>query len=225
MAGLISWTAIEDRTRNLRGHQTHGSVEEALRDLRGSFKNDLWANQPVRLECWVEKQGMEGIVGAACDRLRVDFFAVRGYNSQSEQWRAGRRFASYVAKGQRPVVLYLGDHDPSGCHMTVDNRERLETFAGVPIQVVRLGLNMDQIERLRPPLNPVKPRDARTPWYVETYGTEECWEMDALPPDAIGGLIEGAVAGFRDERLWSEALTKEASEREELDEMLREREG
>lgn len=221
MAGLISWTSIEDRTRNLRGHETWTSPAAAVRQLREDFKMDLWADQPFVLECWVEKQGMEGIVAQACDELRVDYFAVRGYNSQSEQWRAGQRFARAVTRGQRPVVLYLGDHDPSGCHMTEDHRKRLATFAGVPVQVVRVALNMDQIVELAPPPNPVKPTDSRTPEYVATYGTEECWEMDALPPDSIKALIEKAVMAFRDEKTWEESLAREAFAREDLDEAVK----
>jgi hypothetical protein len=215
MAGLISWTAIEDRGRSLQGLATQPSPGAAMRAAARAYKRDLWETQPFRPEVWVEKAALEGVVGHICDELRVDFFACRGYNSQSEQWRAGRRFAGYVGKGQVPIVFHLGDHDPSGIDMTRDNRERLATFAGVDIQVVRLALNMDQIERLRPPPNPAKISDSRYADYQRTYG-DHSWELDALDPAEIHRLIRDAIARVRNAALWEEALREEVEERQAM---------
>lgn len=220
MAGLISWTAIEDRGRNLRGYTTFESPKEAVKDARDSYKIDMWQNQPFRVEVWVEKAALEGVIGQMCNKLRVDFFATRGYNSQSEQWEAGRRFARYIQKGQRPIVFHLGDHDPSGLDMTRDNRERLSIFAGMPIMVQRLALNMDQIERYGPPSAPGKITDGRLKAYEQTHGTDQVWELDALDPKVIHELIEDAVLKVRDQKLWDEMLTKEVSEIRMLDEVL-----
>lgn len=219
MAGLVSWAAIEDRTRNLQGLQTHSSPAAAFRAARASFRLDLWADQPWRPEVWVEKEALAGVVGDICDRLRVDYFAVRGYNSQSEQWRAGRRFAHYVSKGQRPIVFHLGDHDPSGIDMTRDNRDRLSMFAGTPVIVERLALNFSQIEELRPPPNPAKMTDSRAADYVERYGYQS-WELDALSPAYIRDLISSAVRRVRDEAVWDASLLQEAHDMETMDAMI-----
>lgn len=221
LAGLVSWTAIEDRTRQLRGIHTLRGPGEAVRQARDGYARDLWADQPWRPEVWVEKAALEGVVGGICSRLRVDFFACRGYNSQSEQWRAGQRFAGYVLKGQRPIVFHLGDHDPSGIDMTRDNRDRLSLFAGTPVHVVRLALNRDQIDRYNPPPNPAKLSDSRAADYVARHG-ESSWELDALDPDVIRRLIEEAVGQVRDEGRWSVALAQEAADKDELDELVEE---
>lgn len=220
LAGLISWTAIEDRGRNLRGYQTWDSPRQSMQAARNEYKTDMWQNQPFRVEVWVEKAALEGVIGSMCNKLRVDFFATRGYNSQSEQWQAGQRFADYIRKGQRPIVFHLGDHDPSGLDMTRDNRERLAMFAGMPIMVQRLALNMDQIERYNPPSAPGKITDGRLAAYEREYGTNEVWELDALDPKVIHGLIEDAVLRVRDEKLWEEMLAREVSELRMLDEVL-----
>lgn len=216
LAGVVSWTAIEDRGRNLMGLRTHKNPAEAIKALRAEYKTDLWKNQIIRPEVWVEKQALEGVIGTICDELRVNFFATKGYNSQSEQWRAGRRFAGYIQKGQRPIVFHFGDHDPSGLDMTRDNRERLAMFAGMEIQVIRLALNMDQIEHWSPPPNPAKVNDPRADAYIARYG-DESWELDALDPAQIQGLIKEAILPFRDPALWSEALAEEARGKDELD--------
>lgn len=220
MAGLISWTAIEDRGRHLRGYQTYVGPEDAVKWLiKEKFRTDLWAGQPYRPEVWVEKHALEGVIGDICDELRVNYFAPGGYNSQSNQWEAGRRLAGYIHKGQRPIVFHLGDHDPSGIDMTRDNQERLSLFAGVPIQVMRLALNWDQIQKYNPPPNPAKMDDPRADAYVQKFGNQS-WELDALKPEVLQNLISDAVLRIRDDKLWDAALKQEAEDKIVLAEMV-----
>lgn len=219
LAGLISWTAIEDRNRSLQGVTTYDKPSDVLRLAKSSYKRDLWAGQDWRPEVWVEKAALEGVVGGICNRLRVDFFACRGYNSQSEQWRAGQRFADYIRRGQRPIVFHLGDHDPSGIDMTRDNRDRLTIFAGVPIMVQRLALNRPQIDEHRLPPNPAKMTDSRATDYVEKFG-DSSWELDALDPVVIQDMIEKAILQVRDETKWDAALLREVEEQRLLEEAV-----
>lgn len=215
MNGLVSWTAIVDMNRSLYGTTTHDAPEQLLEGLDNKFHLDLWADQQWRPEVWVEKLGMLNVIGSICSQLRVDYYACKGYDSQTMSWKAGRRMARYIAQGQRPIIFHMGDHDPSGLDMTRDNRERLEVFAGVPVMVVRLALNMDQIEELDPPPNPAKMSDSRATAYVEQFG-ESSWEIDALPPTYIRDLIRTNVDRLRDEELWSRALAREVAGKEWL---------
>lgn len=221
LAGLISWTAIEDRDRNLMGLETWDGPAALLKEARSKYRRDLWIDQPMRPEVWVEKKAMQDVVGQICGRLRVDFFACKGYVSQSEQWRAGQRFARYIRNGQQPIVFHLGDHDPSGIDMTRDNRDRLSMFAGTPIQVVRLALNMNQVDQYKPPPNPAKVKDSRFEDYQRKFG-DESWELDALNPEVIQDLIETAVMRIRDKRRWDDALAQEVSEKQMLSDMIEE---
>ena len=219
MAGLVSWTAIEDRGRNLMGLNTFESPRAAVRSVMADYRIDKWADQPFRPEVWVEKAALEGVIGSICNQLQVDFFACRGYNSQSEAWRGGRRMAGYMANGQRPIVFHLGDHDPSGIDMTRDNADRLSLFCGWKVQVVRLALNMPQIEQYNPPPNPAKMTDSRFKDYEAKYGNES-WELDALDPEVIRTLISEAIMRVRDEAKWDAMLKQEAHDRIELEDMI-----
>lgn len=212
IAGLISWTAIEDRGRNLQGLNHADSPEAAIKAMTAGYSIDKWANQPFRVEVWVEKEALIDVIGVICNRLEVDFFACKGYNSQSEQWRAGMRMAGYVRKGQRPIVFHLGDHDPSGLDMTRDNRDRLSMFVGVPVQVTRLALNMNQIEQYQPPPNYAKMSDSRYAEYRNYHG-EESWELDALEPRVIQDLIQSAVLQVRDQKLWDEMTAQQTEDK------------
>lgn len=219
LAGLISWTSIEDRGRNLRGLNHFSNISECLAQARKGYRLDLWAPQQWRPEVWIEKDALSGVIGGICNRLRVNFFASKGYNSQSEQWRAGQRFARYIRKGQRPIIFHLGDHDPSGIDMTRDNQERLSMFAGVPVIVQRLALNMTQVEEFNPPPNPAKLSDSRATEYIAKYG-HLSWELDALDPLYVEKLIRDAVLKVRDEDAWNEALKTENADLMEFDLIL-----
>ena len=196
-AGMIDWEAIVDRTRSLRGNNHWESPSQIVRACAVQFRYDLWENQENRVEVWIEKDALVGVIQGVCSRWDVDYFACRGYNSQSEQWRAGRRLKRYREQGQNPIVLHLGDHDPSGIDMTDDNRGRLTMFSGDVVEVRRLALNMDQVEQYGPPPNPTKLSDSRAEEYVRRFG-HECWELDALEPRTIVDLIDRTIAELVD---------------------------
>lgn len=221
LCGLLPWDKLVDRTRNLMGHETYASPREFLMSTVSGYRRDLWQEQTWRPEVWVEKEALTGVVSGICGQLRVDFFACRGYNSQSEQWRAGQRFARYIRDGQRPIVFHLGDHDPSGIDMTRDNQERLSMFAGTPVIVQRLGLNMNQIEELNPPPNPTKLTDSRAAGYVDKFGYES-WELDALDPSYIRDLIDDAVSHVRDPEVWGRSLSREVADKDRLQTLAKE---
>lgn len=213
LAGLIDWSAIEDRTRNLRGTFHLDNPEEAIRDAYEQFRLDKWEPQPNRCEVWVEKDALAGVVSRVCGRNDIDYFACRGYVSQSEMYDAARRIARYIHKGQAVTILHLGDHDPSGKDMTRDIIDRLEMFLeGMNAEVNRLALNWEQIELYNPPPNPAKTTDSRFQAYEEEFGNES-WELDALEPSVIDQLIEKNILALRDETLWTEKVEEEEEHR------------
>lgn len=215
LAGLIDWDAIHDRNRFLRGNSHWDGPEEIVQACADQFHVDLWHGQSYRPEVWVEKDALVGVVEKACRPLDVPFLSCRGYTSQSEMWRAGRRLMHYSLHGQTPIVIHLGDHDPSGIDMTRDITERLCMFAERDIEVRRIALNMDQIEEYSPPPNPAKVTDSRFEAYREKYG-DDSWELDALEPQVIVDLIEDTINEIRDERPWKRAVRRQDKGREQL---------
>lgn len=211
--GLIDWDAIEDRTRNLRGLNTWVDAKHILEGTVNGYRVDPWIEQKIHVEVWIEKDALVGVVESVCNRRRVDYFACRGYTSQSEAYSAGKRLASYTDAGYRVIVLHLGDHDPSGMQMTDDNRTRLSLFAGAPVELRRIALNMNQIEEFNPPPNWAKEDDSRTKWYVEAFGTNKSWELDALDPKVIENLIDAEIEPLIDPEKWAAVMEREEAER------------
>ena len=103
------------------------------------------------------------------------------------------------------LILVFGDHDPAG--MCIPNA--LEEFLNEhaergQFEIQRLGLNMDQVTERRLPPQRVKDDeyalelgkskgDPSAEAYKEEFGTE-CWELDALSPAEIQGLLRAALA-------------------------------
>ena len=222
LAGLIDWDAIVDRTRKLEENSHWSSVASILRGAAQGYRRDVWADQPNRVEVWIEKQALTGILMRPCEELDVPYFACRGYVSQSEQREAGMRaLRNYKRNGQSTIILHLGDHDPSGVDMTRDNDDRLAMFTGKAvdqfewtslIDMRRIALNADQIAEYSPPPNPTKLTDSRAPAYIAEYGYDS-WELDALEPRVLDALVRDHIAQIVDDELMEKSIAVQESER------------
>ena len=105
--------------------------------------------------------------------------------------------------------------------MTRDVRKRLRMFARQDIEVRRLALNFDQIDRRdetgrvigRLPANSAKEKDSRYKEYVRRFGATDCWELDALAPNVISGLVRTELEGLIDRDAWAGAIAGEDDNR------------
>lgn len=204
LAGLIDWDAIEDRTRNLASRSHWTSPVEMLESCAEQFHVDLWSDQKYHPEVWIEKDALVGLIEGVCKELDVPYLSCRGYTSQSEMWAGAMRLKQNALAGKIPIIFHLGDHDPSGKDMTRDISERLEMFMG-GVQLDRLALNMNQIEKFEPPPNPAKTTDSRFTAYMAEFG-DESWELDALEPVVINDLIRKAVNKLINKKKWKARL-------------------
>lgn len=215
-AGLISWNAIEDRGRGARVVRGEETVYDVLADLESNIIIDPWENQDFYPEVWIEKEALIGTISKVCGKYRAVNMACKGYLSASEAWRAGHRFRRAVHEGKKPVIIHLGDHDPSGIDMTRDNRDRSTMFSTYDVEVRRIALNMDQIDEYSPPPNPAKLTDTRADYYIDRFGTQS-WELDALSPRVLSSLVESELNNcISDQDAWNEVKSREFDEKAKL---------
>jgi hypothetical protein len=221
MAGMLSWTAIEDRNRHHNKFWYDEDELNPIKELPDYIRFDRWARQEHYLEVWVEKEALGNVIARACEPFLVPHMACKGYLSASEAWRAGRRYLKKAREGKNCVLIHLGDHDPSGIDMTRDNRDRLRIFAGSPsyvgviptyVEVIRLALNMDQVEEYQPPPNPTKITDSRAKEYIKEFGSTS-WELDALEPEVLERKIKREINKHIDEEVWDEVGEEEKEKR------------
>lgn len=215
LAGLIDWEMIEDRGREMIAPPMWESPAQIVRAAADQFAIDRWSDQDYHVEVMVEKAALEGVLIPVCRELGIRFTANRGYSSQSTMYEAGKRIEQKCDDGKEIVILYLGDHDPSGIDMTRDVLDRLSMFSGTSIEVERLALNMDQIDAWNPPENPAKQTDSRFAGYVLEFG-ESSWELDAVEPATLADIVTRAVEKFRDDDKYNAALEREEKMRAEL---------
>lgn len=224
LAGLIDWEAIEDRTRFLRGRTNWESPAHMIRSRARSYSIDMWSNQTTRLEVWIEKDALIGVIERVCYENDVNYFACRGYVSQSELYEAGKRIARYREDGQDTVVIHMGDHDPSGIDMTRDNHERLCMFSGDYVEVKRVALNYDQVKQYSPPPNPAKMTDSRVGAYLANFGSSS-WELDALEPRVLQALVQDTIDEYKDFDAWAEREELLSDHRAQLQKVIASLEG
>jgi len=214
MSGMIDWNAIEDRTRYLRQLSHWNNPQEIMLSAAHSYNIDLWEEQDYYIEVWVEKDALIGVVEQAANRYDTPCFSCRGFVSLTEMWTAAQRLIAKNEAGCECVILHLGDHDPSGIDMTRDVQERLIMF-GADVRIERIALNMPQIEQYDPPPNPAKLTDTRSGGYIAKYGTNS-WELDALEPRLLDGLITDHIQRYLDIDLFNEAKVRQEQERKIL---------
>ncbi len=222
-AGLLDWDAIEDRTRGLVAYASWDDPAAMAATAAEQYANDLWATQPKRVEVWIEKDALVGVIEPACREWRVPIFSCRGYASVTEMRKAGTRIAGYAEMNQDPIVLYLGDHDPSGMQMRDNVENSLARYARlgwaghgeVAVDVERLALNIDQVEELDLPPNKIKETDTRGPAYQAEFG-DESWELDALDPDILDEIVRDAIADNLDTESWRGAVEAQEAGRQQL---------
>lgn len=220
LAGLIDWEAIEDRTRHVRENSHWTAPSEIIRACANQFAIDKWAGQKNRVIVLIEKDALVGVIEPVCSWLDTPCLSCRGYTSQTEMWKLGQRLSKWVENHQTPVVLHLGDHDPSGLDMSRDIRDRLALFlqddGGLDaFEFLRLALNRDQIEHYKPPPNPAKLTDSRCKAYIAEHGNES-WELDALEPKVLAKLVEAHILRYRDNAAWNSVILKESKHKGRL---------
>ncbi len=218
MTGFIDWQSIEDRTRRVYKNSHWDHPSGVIKSARQSFHLDYWENQDYRPRVWIEKEALSGVISGICNELDVPYLACRGYMSQTAMHNDARLAKLQIKGGLKPIIIHLGDHDPSGIDMTRDIEDRMEVFKVHGIAVIRVALNMDQVEQYNPPPNPAKLSDSRAEKYIDNYGSSS-WELDALDPATINDLIRSEIEVFINPDIWAETKDSESRHVRSLEKM------
>jgi len=145
------------------------------------------------VELWMEKESLRVMVEPLARIFAVNVLITRGFTSYSAISRALERAKRRGIK----LILYIGDHDPSGLMIEqVAQRE-------MNIQVKRVMVTDEQAKRLKLIPIPVNPRDSRSKDYVETRGNQ-AWETESIRPRTFRRILRIALEAavpreFRDD--------------------------
>lgn len=210
-APRLDWPAIVDaaRVRGIDRRSSWTGPGQALDALATQYRRDRTEGQEVSVYLAVEKAGMLAQLDAWYSPLGLPLLALGGYCSQS---LADEVVWDVEAQDRPAVLLYAGDHDASGEDIDRDFVERTDCWE----KVVRVALTADQVaEHNLPPL-PGKVTDSRAGAFTRRHGGLVQVELDALPPEVLHELYDGALAEWWDPDAHNEALHRERDERQYL---------
>ncbi len=224
VAGMMDWEAIEDRGRRPDVPLEFDDLDHRMESAMWNYRLDRWEGQPTYCELWVEKAALAGVLEPLAREFHVTLMVNKGYSSQSAMYESAQRIQarSEGTYSDRPVhVLYLGDHDPSGQDMVRDIQTRLDKYTRdeLDIDVETVALTTAQVHLHSPPPNPTKLTDSRAKGYIEEHG-HECWEVDALDPATLQGLIRGRFEALVDRGVMADVVSREEEDKQRLREAL-----
>jgi hypothetical protein len=203
-----------------------------------------WEDQPYRVIVVVEKEALGDLVAKFIEEVwSFGVYAVRvirGYDSATDVYLLAEIIAS-LPEHQKPVILQLGDYDPSGEDIVRDLRERLMMLSKrYDITFEKVAVTLDQIIEMQLPAKPESideiqkmRRDPRYKKYIERltllaeldervrklidmYGSPEIRvELDALvalQPDRFKEILRKAIEKYFDWQVYNSVTKKREEE-------------
>jgi len=222
----VDWRRIEDRSRTTIGgdggfDSPEDFMDYVMRRTKGmwqGYSRPAWRDQPNYLEVWVEKDALATLVSTVADGFNVLTYPSRGYSSFTRVMEAIEDRFAQVDESREIFVIHLTDHDPSGLDMTRDVEERIRQYwpDADRLTIERVALTFDQVKKFDLASNPTKSADPRATTYVAQYG-DQCWELDALPPDELEKIVDRAIRSYIEDTIWNANVRQIEKEKKELE--------
>lgn len=210
----IDWRKIEDRRRSTIGNDIGYDDPEhwkqnTINRIGKNYIESMWTTQNERIEVWVEKEALASLISNVAEEYNVITFPTVGYGSFTTYMEAVQRFERDYGGYSHVTILDFRDHDPSGMDMSRDTEERLIQYGMEPdkLTVQRIALTIDQVRTFELSPNPTKTLDPRASDYIAEFGNE-CWELDAIPPNELQGLVRSSILQHLDSEAWDEQVRR-----------------
>jgi hypothetical protein len=243
--GEIPWEWIVQEGRAIEGHTSWADPAAYARAVQASYRRNKWLGQPKRIMVVSEKGTVRGTLAPVLEEFEVDFLPVGGYASATRVYDLAQERNIH----QPLLLLYLGDHDPSGRGMSdQDLPQRLLRYASndpsdtafkqqlkearpdvmglyaaeLGLEVRRIALTVEDTEALGDDLAfPASDKidDPRHDWFIATHGAW-CWELDAMDPRDLRARVRSAITAEMNLAEWDRYVVAEAAERASIIEAL-----
>jgi hypothetical protein len=214
---IIPWDWIVDETRPVERDPQWIDIPNYLKAVEQSYRLDYWRQQGVRLQVWSEKATVGGILAPVLHEYGVGWCYIYGYGSAT---RVHETAEESLRDTRQLVILYVGDWDCSGMHMSeVDLPERLLRYGG-RVKLIRIALSQADVDAMDDLAFSAKRTDSRYRWFVGRYGTK-CWELDAMNPNELRDRVEEEIQDYIDWDIWERCELAEAAEKESIRTVVR----
>lgn len=196
LAGLIPLDSIVDDTDLLGTTQYNCPIEDYLSNQIYGYRSNWFENQDVYVEVWLEKRALSRIFYDITNPYGV-YLSVSGkYPSWAQVKSAIDRFENNGKDND--IILYFGDLDCTGKDMPRFLREAFPTLGFNNVSIEEIAINVADVEEYSLPRIPLKRKDKRLPWFMETFHIDYGVEIDALPPDILRQTIRDSILEYLD---------------------------
>jgi hypothetical protein len=158
---------------------------------------------------------VRGVLAPVLNKYAVGFLPVHGFSSATTAHDTANDY-----DGRDLIVLYVGDFDPSGIFMSVqDLPTRFAKYDGDHIKLRRIALTRQHVRSL--PSFPAsdKREDPRHKWFVANYD-DRCWELDAMDPNDLRACVEREIKKLIEPIAWERCEVVNAAEQQSLKTIL-----
>jgi len=215
-AGMLDWTAFKDRTRTSERPMEWKSITDLLKTALYSYRLPRGEGQENYIEVITEKDALSSVLAPIAARYHIRFNVFKGFSSITAIYDLSKRILAVSAKNQKSTLVYIGDHDPSGLQMLRGLHERIgELTDYTPLTVIPAALTMEQITELNLAPNRAKEKDPNYKKYKAEFG-EDCWEVDALPPEYLIETVKTAILQYLDVARMNAIIAREEEDKRKI---------
>ena len=202
-ASLISYDVIADATRPVTKWDVYASVavyyRTQLTDILNGYSRDVMQSQPNHIEIVAEKLTVQSIVEPVGGRYCIPVTIGRGFCSTRPLYDIAQRFRG--SGKQELIILSISDLDPDGDEITHSIARRLrDDFRIARTKAIKVALTSKQVKDLdlAPNSERAKRKSTNFKRFIQRYGSDLVYELEALPPATLARLVTDAIDSVLD---------------------------
>jgi ParB-like nuclease domain len=215
--GSIDYEVIHDPTRPVTLWEVHRNLASyyarQMQDLLNGYWRDLQQSQPNHVELVVEKNTLHGIVTPVASSFCIPLTIGRGQCSTRPLYNIAQR---YRASGKtKLIILAMSDLDPDGDAIAHSLGQRLRDDYNIgDTDVIKCALRMDQVHSLRLPQKYERAKTSSSNYarYVEVYGTDFVYELEAVAPNVLQKLLTQSIDSVIDRKAFNAEVASERAD-------------
>jgi len=216
IAEIIPWEAIEDSTRPTDLHAAFWNTAEFFRDQFNNFLKGYWRNrqqsQPHHIEIVAEKLTVRTILQQVAQEFTIPLTISRGMSSLPPKKAIAQRYK--VSQKDRLILLVVSDLDPAGDAIAEDLVKSFRRDFNIQaIEAYKVALSIDQVSAFN--LAPSMEAKDTSPTYaafVGRYEITDAYELEALAPSDLAGILQTAINEVLDIDLYNQELAAEETD-------------
>jgi hypothetical protein len=181
---VIPYRFLADNTRWMRKPRSYRSLRDFLQANQALYRKAIWADLPARVEIWIEKDALAGVVNEVTEPWDVPLMVTRGFPSETFVYEA----VEAIKAGKKPTyVYYFGDFDPSGMAIATGLAAKMRAWTDL-VTFTHVAVQPEHIRAWDLPTRPTKKTDSRAKhWHAASV------ELDAIPADRLRQLVRDCI--------------------------------